>query len=233
MNNINQKSMTKILLTLLCLAITCGGVLAQERTVTGKVTSAEDGAPLPGVKVVIKGTVNGTVTDVNGNYSLAVPGQGTLVFSFIGLTSAEVPIGERSIVDAQMAQDVQQLGEVIVTAAGIERQSRSLGYSVANVSGDKIAMKSEPDALRSLQGKVAGVNILSTSGAPGSATRITIRGNKSFFGNNQPLFVVDGIPFDNSYNFSSNQLTDGAAYSGRIADLDPNNQHFVHFYGCV
>src|SRR5687768_15149344 len=156
MSHINQKSMTKILLTVLCLAITCSGVLAQERTVTGKVTSAEDGSPLPGVNVVIKGTANGTVTDVNGNYSLTVPEQATLVFSFIGLTSVEMLIGERSIVDARMAQDVQQLGEVIVTAAGIERQSRSLGYSVANVSGDKIAMKSEPDALRSLQGKVPG-----------------------------------------------------------------------------
>jgi len=216
--------MIKILrFTVLLLGITCSGVLAQERTVTGKVTSAEDGSPLPGVNVVIKGSAVGTVTDVNGTYTLSVPEGSTLVFSFIGLTSAEIPVGERTIVDVQMTQDVQQLGEVVVTAAGIERQTRALGYSVANVSGDQIAMKSEPDALRSLQGKVPGVNILSTSGAPGSATRITIRGNKSFFGNNQPLFVVDGVPFDNSYNYSSNQLTDGAAYSGRIADLDPNN----------
>lgn len=212
-----------LLVTAWCLAITLSGVQAQERTVTGKVTAAEDGSPLPGVNVVIKGSAVGTVTDVNGNYSLSVPPESTLVFSFIGLTSIEVPVGERSIVDVKMAQDVQQLGEVIVTAAGIERQTRALGYSVERVSGDRIAQRSEPDVLRSLQGKVAGVNILSTSGAPGSATRITIRGNKSFFGNNQPLFVVDGIPFDNSYNTSSNELTDGAAYSGRIADLDPNN----------
>jgi TonB-linked SusC/RagA family outer membrane protein len=216
--------MMKILLvTLLCLCVTISGVLAQERTVTGKVTSADDGSPLPGVNVVIKGTAVGTVTDAEGAYSLTVPEGSTLVFSFIGLTTIEIPVAERTIVDAQMAQDVQQLGEVIVTAAGIERQTRALGYSVANVSGDRIAQKSEPDMLRSLQGKVAGVNILSTSGAPGSATRITIRGNKSFFGNNQPLFVVDGIPFDNSYSESSNELTDGAAYAGRIADLDPNN----------
>ena len=212
-----------LLLTVLCLSVTCSGVLAQERTVTGKVTSAEDGSPLPGVNVVIKGSAIGTVTDVNGTYSLAVPPESTLVFSFIGLTSVEALVGDRSIVDVNMAQDVQQLGEVVVTAAGIERQTRALGYAVAKVSGDKISMKSEPDALRSLQGKVPGVNILSTSGAPGSATRITIRGNKSFFGNNQPLFVVDGIPFDNSYSYSSNELTDGAAYSGRIGDLDPNN----------
>lgn len=216
--------MIKILrLTLLCFSISIGGVWAQERTVTGKVTSAEDGSPLPGVNVVIKGTANGTVTDVEGAYSLSVPEESTLVFSFIGLATLEIPVGERTIVDAQMSQDVQQLGEVIVTAAGIERQTRALGYSVANVTGDRLAQKSEPDVLRSLQGKVAGVNILSTSGTPGSATRITIRGNKSFFGNNQPLFVVDGIPFDNTYQNSSNELTDGAAYAGRIADLDPNN----------
>lgn len=212
-----------LLLTVLCVIITCSGVLAQERSVTGKVTSAEDGSPLPGVNIVIKGSAVGTVTDVNGLYNLTVPSGATLVFSFIGLTTAEIPIGERTIVDVQMSQDVQQLGEVVVTAAGIERATRSLGYSVSKISGDEISMRSEPDALRSLQGKVAGVNILSTSGAPGSATRITIRGNKSFFGDNQPLFIVDGIPFDNSYDNSSNQLTDGAAYSGRIADLDPNN----------
>lgn len=212
-----------LLLTLLCTCITCGGVFAQDRTVTGKVTSAEDGSALPGVNVVIKGSAIGTVTDVNGVYSLSIPAGSTLVFSFIGLTSVEEVVGDRTIVDVRMTQDVQQLGEVVVTAAGIERQTRALGYMVTNISGDQLALRSEPDALRSLQGKVPGVNILSTSGAPGSATRITIRGNKSFFGNNQPLFVVDGIPFDNTYYTSSNELTDGAPYGGRIGDLDPNN----------
>ena len=132
--------MIKILrLTLFCLTITIGGVWAQERTVTGKVTSAEDGSPLPGVNVVIKGTANGTVTDVEGAYSLSVPEGSTLVFSFIGLTTVEIPVGERTIVDTQLSQDVQQLGEVIVTAAGIERQTRALGYAVAKVGGDQLA----------------------------------------------------------------------------------------------
>jgi TonB-linked SusC/RagA family outer membrane protein len=173
--------------------------------------------------VVIKGSTAGTVTDSNGGYSLSVSDNDVLQFSFIGLTTQEVPVGSKTVIDLQMSQDITQLGEVIVTAAGIEREARSLGYAVENVGGDKVALKSEPDVLRSLQGKVAGVNILSSSGAPGSATRITIRGNKSLFGNNQPLFVIDGIPFDNSYNVSSNELTDGAAYSSRIADIDPNN----------
>lgn len=212
-----------LLLTLLCICITFGGVFAQDRTVTGKVTSAEDGSPLPGVNVVIKGSAIGTVTDLNGEYSLSVAPESTLVFSFIGLTTVEVVVGSRSIIDVKMEQDVQQLGEVVVTAANIKRETRSLGYTVSSIDGEKIAMKAEPDALRSLQGKIPGVNILSTSGAPGSATRITIRGAKSFFGNNQPLFIVDGIPFDNTYYTSSNEVTDGAPYGSRAGDLDPNN----------
>lgn len=215
--------MRKILLVFsMCLAI-AWSVVAQDRTVTGKVTE-QDGSPLPGVNVIVQGTSAGTVTDVDGKYSLSVPsGFNVLVFSFIGLTTQEIDIASRTSVDVLMATDVKQLGEVVVTAAGIERESKSLGYAVNSVSGDKVSQKSEPDLLRSMQGKVAGVNILSSSGAPGSATRITIRGNKSMFGNNQPLFVVDGIPYDNGYNVTSNEVTDGASYSSRIADIDPNN----------
>jgi TonB-linked SusC/RagA family outer membrane protein len=212
-----------LLLSFMCYALALSQVLAQERSVSGKVTAAEDGSPLPGVNVVIKGTTTGTVTDVQGVYKLSVPSNAVLQFSFIGLRTQEVEVGERTMVDISMQQDVQQLGEVVVTAAGIERQVKGLGYSVENVTGDKLSQKSEPDVLRSLQGKVPGVNILSTSGAPGSSTRITIRGNKSLFGNNQPLFIVDGIPFDNSYSTTSNDLVNGSAYSSRIADLDPNN----------
>lgn len=213
-----------LLLSSFCLFVAWSSVMAQERTLTGTVTSAEDGTALPGVNVVLKGSTIGTVTDSNGKYRIVVPqNEGTLVFSFIGLFTQEISIGQQTQIDLQMSQDVTQLGEVIVTAAGIERQSKALGYAVANVSGDKVSMRSEPDVLRSLQGKIPGVNILSSSGAPGSATRITIRGNKSLFGNNQPLFVVDGIPFDNTYSTSSNELTDGSSYSSRIADIDPNN----------
>lgn len=213
-----------LLLTFMCYALLWSYARAQERSVSGKVVSAEDGGALPGVNVVIKGTTNGTVTDANGMYRISIlPGSTSLQFSFIGLVSQELEIGTRDVIDVQMNTDIKQLGEVVVTAAGISREVKGLGYSVESIDGDKLAQKSEPDALRSLQGKVPGVNILSTSGAPGSSTRITIRGNKSFFGNNQPLFVVDGIPFDNSYNVTSNDLVNGSAYSGRAADLDPNN----------
>jgi len=201
-----------------------GLVQAQERTVTGKVTSQDDGSPLPGVNVVVKGTASGTVTDVAGEYKVNVPSGGTtLVFSFIGLLSQEIEVGERTVVDVQLGTDTKQLGEVVVTAAGIEREKKSLGYRVENVVGSKVQQVSEADPLRALQGKVAGVNIVSSSGVPGSATRITMRGNRSLLGNNQPLIVVDGIPYDNTQTNTSNQLTGGGAYGSGLAAIDPNN----------
>lgn len=213
-----------LLLTFICYVLALNQVFAQERSVSGKVTSKEDGSALPGVNVVIKGTTIGTVTDVDGLYRISIlQNDATLQYSFIGLSTMEVEVGNKEVIDVQLQADIHQLGEVVVTAAGIERQVKGLGYSVENIEGEKLSQKSEPDVLRSLQGKIPGVNILSTSGAPGSSTRITIRGNKSFFGNNQPLFIVDGIPFDNSYSATSNDLLNGAAYSSRLADLDPNN----------
>ncbi|MBR9997788.1 MAG: SusC/RagA family TonB-linked outer membrane protein [Cyclobacteriaceae bacterium] len=199
-------------------------VQAQERTISGKVTSAEEGSPIPGVNVVLKSTTVGTVTDFDGNYKLTVPvDDGTLVFRFIGLTTKEVDIGNQSVIDVVMSADIRQLTEVVVTAVGIQREARALGYSVENVDGDKMQQVSEPDALRALQGKVPGVNISGSSGAPGSSTRITIRGNSSLLGNNQPLFVVDGIPFNSEEYRTYNQLAEGGSYANRLADLDPNN----------
>src|SRR5688572_18383241 len=113
--------------------------LAQERKVTGKVTQSDDGSPIPGVNVTLKGTTLGQITDADGNYALSVPAEGgTLLFSFIGLISQEIVIGERTVIDVQMAQDIAQLGEVVVTALGISREKRSVGYSVTNVSGSDL-----------------------------------------------------------------------------------------------
>ena len=214
--------MKKFLLLCFSLAFVLSA-MAQERVVSGKVTAAEDGTTLPGVNVVLKGTTTGTVTDVDGNFRLSVPGSGgTLVFSFIGLQTQEIAIGDRSIVDIQMGMDVQQLTEVVVTAVGIERERKALGYAVSEIDGGKIGQKSEPDVVRSLQGKVAGVNIVGAGGAVGEGTNITIRGNSSLLGNNQPLFVVDGVPFDNS-TFTTGSFTSRTTGSNRSFDLDPNN----------
>ncbi len=196
---------------------------SQESTVTGTVTSSEEGAPLPGVNVIVKGTNLGTVTDIDGNYRLSVPAEGEILsFSFIGYTAQEIPISGRSTIDVQMVSDTRQLTEVVVTAIGIERQERALGYSVENLAGEQVQRVSEPDPLRALQGKVPGLSISSSTGAPGSATRVTIRGQSSFLGNNEPLYVVDGTPYFAEQYTTYNQLTGGGAYASPLAALDPN-----------
>lgn len=215
--------MKKFLQLCFSFVFVASSVLAQERVVSGKVTSTEDGSSLPGVNVVLKGTTNGTVTDADGNFKLNVPaGGGSLVFSFIGLQTQEIPIGDRSVVDVSLGLDVTQLTEVVVTAVGIEREKKALGYSVAGVNADKIAQRSEVDPLRALQGKMPGVNIVGGGGAPGQSTKINIRGASSLTGNTQPLFVVDGIPFDNSVN-STGGSANNTVFSNRAFDIDPNN----------
>ncbi len=196
---------------------------AQERVISGKVTS-DDGSALPGVNVVLKGTIMGTTSDIDGNYRLSVPddANSTLVFSFVGMENQEIRIGAMSVIDVKMEVDVATLSEIVVTAVGIERAKKALGYSVSNLDGEQLAQKSEPDIVRSLQGKVAGINIVGAGGAVGEGTNITIRGNSSLLGNNQPLFVVDGVPFDNT-TFSTGSFTSRTTASNRSFDLDPNN----------
>jgi hypothetical protein len=167
-----------LLLSFLC--VVAAHAWTQDRSVSGRVTSAEDNSPVPGANVVLKGTTNGTVTDSDGRFTLSVPTTaGTLVFSFIGLQTQEVAINDRAQIDVTLVLDATQLSEVIVTASGIQRDVKSLGYGVERVGGDKISQLSEPDPLRALSGKIAGVNIIGSSGAAGSATRITIRGSSS------------------------------------------------------
>ncbi len=212
--------MRNILLWLLCMGM--GLVSYAQQTISGTV-SDDKGEPIPGVNVIVKGTTTGTTTDLNGQYRLSLTGgDATLVFTFIGLETEETEIGGRSVVDVTMLPDVTQLEEVVVTAVGVERSRKALGYSVGSVGSDQIQQISEPDILRSMQGKIPGVNIAATSGAPGSATRITVRGASSLYGNNDPLFVVDGVPFNNTQYNTSNQLLGGGAYGSPLSFLDPN-----------
>lgn len=176
-----------------------------------------------GASVVVKGTSTGTVTDIDGSYSIKVPdGSKVLVFSYTGFAPEEVFLDASNVVDVALEEGVV-LETAVVTALGIQRKEKALGYAVQRLEGDQIQQVVEPDPLRALQGKVAGVNITGSSGAPGSATRITIRGNSSLLGNNQPLIVVDGIPYDNSEYRTNLGLSGGGAYSNRMADIDPNN----------
>ncbi len=213
-----MKKLSLVLMLVLCAV----GVALAQRTVSGKVTDA-GGEPLIGASILVKGTSTGTVTDVDGTYSLTVPDGGTiLVFTYTGFSTQEVTLGASNVVDVTMAEAAEQLSEVLVTAIGIQREKKALGYAASDVSSDQITQRSEPDPVRTLAGKVPGVNIQAGGGAPGQNTKINIRGNSSLTGNTQPLFVVDGIPFDNSINATTN-TAGGTQYSNRAFDIDPNN----------
>lgn len=187
----------------------------------GKILS-ENGEAFPGTTIVEKGTTNGTTSGADGTFTLKVKPHATLMITAIGYEVMEVPASTASTIHLKTA--VKQLHDIVVTAAGIARQKTSLGYSVSTVGSEKLAQKSEPDPVRALTGKVAGVNIQSSGGVAGGGTNITIRGNSSLNGNNQPLFVVDGVPFDNS-SFSNVGATSvgGVGVTNRAFDLDPNN----------
>jgi TonB-linked SusC/RagA family outer membrane protein len=210
---------------LICLAMASmllsGELRAQERTVSGRVTSSEDGSPLPGVSVVLKGTTTGAVTDADGFYRLSVPSTGgTLVFTFIGLRSEEVEIGSRTTVDIQMIQDVTQLSEVVVTALGLEADRDKFASATSQIGGNAVAKSGEATLINGLSGKASGVNIVRSSGDPGAGSYIQIRGQSTITGNLQPLIVVDGVPIFNSTLGSS---VAGVVQQSRLNDLNPND----------
>ncbi|WP_201983127.1 SusC/RagA family TonB-linked outer membrane protein [Hymenobacter rubidus] len=212
-----------LLLSLLLLLTLVGRSWAQSRPVSGRVIDKSTNEGLPGVSVIVKGTTTGTATDADGRFALNVNNGAVLQFKYLGYLTSEQPVGASGVVDISLAVDNKQLDEVTVTALGISREKRALGYAVSEIKSEQVVQKSEPDLLRTISGKVPGVNILSSSGVPGASSRITIRGNTSFFGENQPLFIVDGVPYDNSQTESDNPIANGASYSSRTADVDPNN----------
>ena len=177
-----------------------GEAFAQERIVSGRVTSAEDGSGLPGVNVAIKNTLLGAVTDVDGNYTVNVPQEGgILVFSFIGLKGQEVEIGNRSTIDIQMAQDLTQLSEVVVVGYSTTTQQAFTGTAKV-VTSENLRRKNVSNISRALAGEVAGLQVINSSGQPGTEMDIRIRGFGSVNGNRDPLYVVDGVPFTGSLN---------------------------------
>lgn len=201
--------MRKILLVSVAMLSAIVYTYAQDRTVSGRVTGVEDGMPLPGVNVVIKGTSTGTATDADGRYSIAVPSSvvnGTLVFSFIGLQTQEVPIGDRTVIDISLALDATQLSEVVVVAYG-EQSQRSIVGSVASVGTDVIGKQQLVSVATAIQGTVPGVNIISAGGQPGDNPTIRIRGTGSINASADPLIVVDGVPFNGNLNtISADQI---------------------------
>ncbi len=167
---------------------------AQDRTVSGKVSSSEDGSTLPGVNVVLKGTTTGTVTDSNGNYELIIPASGgSLVFSFIGLLTQEVAIGEKSVIDIALSFDVRQLTEVVVTGAGVATEKRKLGIAVESITSANLPAAPTASIDQALIGKIPGAQISSTSGNPGDPVNIVLRGVNTVQGGTKPLIMMDGI----------------------------------------
>jgi len=214
-------------MTWLLLATLLQAALAQTRAVSGRVTDQKTGEGLPGVTVLVKGTTNGTSTDADGSFTLAVPQAGaTLIFSSIGMNSVERPVGSETTLKVQMSANARELSEVVVTALGIEKDKRTLGYATQEIKGGEVAQKSEPNVLNALQGKVSGVSITGASGLAGTSTNINIRGITSLTGNNQPLFVVDGIPVSNDTDRTNGGAAGtlyGAQTANRAADIDPEN----------
>lgn len=199
-----------------------GFVNAQTKSITGKVVATEDNQPIPGVSVSVKGTTIGTVTNIDGVFELSVPQDAkALSLSFVGMKNKEVEIGTKTNFDIQMDADVFGINEVVVTAMGISREKKSLGYAVQDISSEEISRANNPNLITSLSGKLAGVEVRQSSGMPGAPATVLIRGARSFDGNNQPLYVVDGMPIASNPDYG--QDVTGAYNSNRSIDIDPND----------
>ena len=194
---------------------------AQNITVKGTV-AASDGEPVAGAYVLVKGSTNGQLTDLDGAFSLAnVPANGTLVVAFMGMKTVEVPASPS--VSVVMESDAEYLKEVVVTAMGISREKKALGYATQAVSSEELIKGAPVDLASAMSGKVSGVNITPSSGMPGASTKIVIRGSRSFTGNNTPLYVVDGMPITSTADLSTGSSVTGADYANRSFDIDPND----------
>jgi TonB-linked SusC/RagA family outer membrane protein len=212
----------RLLKLTLLLLLGASSAFAQDRAVTG-IVKAKDGSVMPGVNVLLKGTSTGTTTDADGVYKISVPSdQSILVFSFIGSAPQEIIIGSRTSLDVVLAEDVTQLGEVVVTALGIEKDIRTLGYATTELSGSKFTDSREINLGNALTGQIAGVNVSGLGTGPTGSSRVTIRGNSSLTGNNQPLYVIDGVPFDNTNQGSAGQYG-GADFGDGLSAINPDN----------
>ena len=199
-------------------------VLAQ-KTITGTVTDAKDGSTIPGVNVVVKGTTAGTITDLNGTYSLKLPANAqSLAFSFLGYESKEVAIGSQSVVNVTLAVSAEQLEGVVVTALGIRRDKKALGYSLQELKGEGITETRDPNVVNALNGKIAGLQVRQASTGASGSSRMIIRGNNSIGSNNQPLVVVDGIPINSSTGGTDDYWGNRNVDRGSgIADISPDD----------
>ncbi len=219
------KKNVKFLLYGLFLLLFLGPVsIAQQRTVTGMVTASDDGSPLVGVTVVIQGTTTGTITDANGKYSITVPGGGAVLqFSFVGYTTQTIPVGNQTVINVVLEPSTIAMNEVVVTSLGIRKEKKRITYAAQNVDVGSLAQARELNVANSMEGKVAGLDLVKSNAGVGSASRILLRGNRSIYGNNQPLIVVDGVPISNATNGSPTNENGGVQTGDGISNLNPED----------
>ncbi len=213
--------MKRRLLFVFLLTLGCSQLWAQ-RTVSGKVTGSEDGSALPGVNVVVVGSQQGSITDIDGNYQISVPDGAALKFSYIGYIDQEIQVGNQSILDVVMQENVTQLTEIVVTAFGIEKDKKALGFSVTEVKGEELTQAREINLGDALQGRVAGVNVSNVGSGVAGSSRVVIRGNTSINGNNMPLYVIDGVPMDNS-NLGQAGMWGGSDWGDGLTSINPDD----------
>jgi TonB-linked SusC/RagA family outer membrane protein len=217
--------MKKVTLLLALVFFCSWQIVLAQRTITGKVTDAKDGSTIPGVNIVVKGTATGTITDINGAYTVQVSGNDQiLVFSFVGYENKEVAVGTQNVVDVAITQTAEVIEGVVVTALGIKREKKALGYSMQELKGDKMTETRDPNVVNSLNGKIAGLEVKQASTGPSGSSRIVIRGNNSIGSNNQPLVVVDGIPINSSTGGTDDYWGNRSVDRGSgMADISPDD----------
>ena len=212
----------KYLLIVVVFCTIVQNALAQSFLAGGKVLSAEDGEPIIGATVRVASSANsGTVTDIDGLFSIEVDQDAMLVFSYIGLESQTLKADKNMVV--RLSQDSKNLDEVIITAMGISKDRKALGYAVQDVKSEELTKGANNSLSGALQGKISGLQISPSSGMPGASANITIRGARSFTGDNSPLYVIDGMPISSSNDYSTGNSVTGVDYSSRSVDIDPND----------
>jgi TonB-linked SusC/RagA family outer membrane protein len=218
--------MKKIVLMLLVLGVALTSAWAQQRTITGTVTSGEDGGTLPGVNVIIQGTTEGTITDIDGKYTISVPGNETvLAFSSVGFADQQMTVGNQSVIDIVMSVDVKSLDEIVITGYG-SQVKRDITGAISSVKGEELARFNTPSFDQALQGQVTGVQVTSTSGVPGAPTRVMVRGTNSINAGTEPLWIVDGMVLQDMGGEGLNGFSrnaSGAVGQNPLATLNPND----------
>ena len=217
-----------LLLLIAGLACSLSFVKAQQKTVTGTVTDGSTGDPLTGVTITVQGSSIQSQTDASGQYTIAAQQGQTLVFQSVGYGQAQRVVGAASVIDVSLSASEEALGEVIVTAMGITREKRALGYAAQDIRSEELLRNKDPNLINSLNGKIAGINITNSGGAPGASSSIVLRGGTSLERDNQPLFVIDGMPMDNSTGQGDNSAFDGTVNlsttnSNRAMDINPED----------